>query len=162
MAGRPAQLTTPDGVIVATGSGPFGDLLAAWRATDADSVVAAFAAVPSTAAFRFALPAIGAILRIPGAARFATDRIARIAQRPRPRRQPFSWGHARVEWPSGRVRDGWLRTGEGHDFTAAVAAEVTRRLLDGEGQPGAHTPGALFGATLAEAAGGELLVGASR
>ena len=40
------------------------------------------------------------------------------------------------------------------DFTASVAAEVTCRLLHGEGRPGAFTPGALFGAELAEAPGG--------
>jgi len=70
-----------------------------------------------------------------------------------------SSGHARVWWPSGAVRDGWLRTGEGHEFAVAVAAEVTQRLLHGDGRPGAFTPGALYGSELAEAAGGTLLTG---
>ena len=69
-----------------------------------------------------------------------------------------SWGHARVEWSDGTVREGWLRVGDGTDFTAAVAAEVTQRLLRGEGRPGAHTPGSLFGPELAEAIGGEFVV----
>jgi hypothetical protein len=36
-----------------------------------------------------------------------------------------------------------------------VPAEVVRRLLDGQGKPGAYTPTALFGPTLAESCGGE-------
>ncbi len=63
-----------------------------------------------------------------------------------------------MQWSSGRVREGWLRTGDGMDFTAAVAAEVAIRLRSGKGRAGAHTPGALFGFELAEAAGGELQV----
>jgi hypothetical protein len=47
-------------------------------------------------------------------------------------------------------------------FTAAVAEEVAQRLLKGEGRPGSHTPGALFGSELAEAAGGEFLVDQGR
>ena len=63
-----------------------------------------------------------------------------------------------MEWSDGTVREGWLRVGDGTDFTAAVAAEVTQRLLRGEGRPGAHTPGSLFGPELAEAIGGEFVV----
>lgn len=57
-----------------------------------------------------------------------------------------------------RADDGWFRRGDGTDFTASVAADVTRRLLRGEGRPGAHTPGALFGPELAEAVGGEFIL----
>lgn len=39
-----------------------------------------------------------------------------------------------------------------------MPAEVARRLLVGEGRPGAWTPAALFGSSLAEACGGEYLV----
>jgi hypothetical protein len=35
--------------------------------------------------------------------------------------------------------------------------EVARRLLAGEGKPGAHTPAALFGPSLAQACGGAYL-----
>jgi hypothetical protein len=38
-----------------------------------------------------------------------------------------------------------------------MAAEIARRLLAGDGRPGAYTPAALFGATLAESCGGEYL-----
>jgi len=152
------QLTTPDGEVLGTGSGASGELMAAWRASDAGSVVAATTAAPSSALVRFVVPAVSAIVRLPGVGRFAAARIARIPLRAHDRPRPSSWGHARVEWSSGRVREGWLRVGDGHDFTAAVAAEVTRRLLKGEGRPGSHTPGALFGSELAEAVGGEFIV----
>ena len=38
-------------------------------------------------------------------------------------------------------------------FTTEVLVEVAARLAAGAGRPGAYTPGALFGAALAEAAG---------
>lgn len=41
---------------------------------------------------------------------------------------------------------------------AGMGAEVAQRLLRGEGRPGSHTPGALFGPELAEAVGGEFVI----
>ena len=75
-----------------------------------------------------------------------------------PQPREHSWGHARLEWPDGAVREGWLRVGEAQVFTGAVPAEVARRLLAGEGKPGAFTPAALFGPDLAESCGGEYLL----
>lgn len=72
-----------------------------------------------------------------------------------------SWGYALVEWPDGAVGEGWLRVGDGTEFTADVTADVTNRLLRGEGRPGSHTPGALFGPELAEAVGGEFILSTS-
>ena len=86
---------------------------------------------------------------------------AKLPGRPRPRPRVHSWGHAKVSFPDGSEREGWMRAEEALEFTAAAAAEVTRRFLAGEARPGAHTPCALFGPGLAEAAGGELLLGAS-
>ena len=40
-------------------------------------------------------------------------------------------------------------------MAGAVPAEAARRLLAGEGRPGAYTPAALFGPALAEACGGK-------
>jgi len=161
-AAHPLQLTTPDGEVLATGSGASGELLAAWRASHADSVVAASTAAPSSAILCSVLPAVEAIFHIPGIGRFAVSRIARIPLRAQDRPRPSSWGHARAEWSSGTVREGWLRAGDGMDFTAAVAAEVTHRLLKGDGRPGAYTPGALFGSELAEAVGGAFLIDQDR
>ena len=78
----------------------------------------------------------------------------------RPRRH--SWAHARAEWSSGTLREGWLRVGDGMDFTVGVIVEVTHRLHKGEGRPGAYTPGALFGPALAEAAGGTFMIDLGR
>lgn len=121
-------------------------------------MIAASTAAPSSAIVRFVLPAVSAIFRIPGVSRFAISRIARIPLRAQAMPRPASWAHARAEWTDGTVREGWLRVGDGTDFTAAVTAEVTHRLLKGEGHPGAYTPGALFGAELAEAVGGEFII----
>ncbi|GAB3430474.1 saccharopine dehydrogenase family protein [Actinophytocola sediminis] len=156
--GAAERLTTPDGDVVTTASVGGGELFAAWRASGAPSVIGASALVPANPAARAALPAIGGLLRLPGVAGFATRRLAGITTAtatPRPRRS--SWARARVEWPGGRVRTGWLRTGEGMTFTVGAVTEVARRLANGDGRPGAFTPGRLFGPEVALAAGAEFV-----
>ena len=68
-----------------------------------------------------------------------------------------SWAYARLEWLDGTHREAWLRTGEGYSFTARVAAHTAIRLSDGHVDPGAFTPGALFGADLARSAGAQII-----
>jgi len=157
-AADPLTLITPDGDVISTGSGANGELIAAWHASGADGVVAATTAAPSNALVRALLPAVTGLVRLPGMSALATRGLARVPLRAAERARPSSWGHARVQWPSGTVRDGWLRVGDAMEFTASVAAEVTCRLLHGEGRPGSYTPGALFGAELAEAAGGSFVL----
>lgn len=157
-AGEYQRLRTPDGEVLGTGSGANGELIAAWRASGADAVVAASPAAPANPVLRAVLPAFGPIVALPGVGRLAARLVARIPLKAAERPRPSSWGHARVQWSSGRIREGWLRTGDAMDFTAAVAAEVAIRLRAGQGRPGARTPGALFGFELAEAVGGELHV----
>lgn len=152
------RLTTPDGEVLGTGSGANGELIAAWRASGADSVIAASTAAPSSALLRSVVPAAEALFRVPGVDGLAVRAMARIPLRAQAMPRPSSWAHARAEWADGTTRAGWLRVGDGTDFTAAVTAEVTGRLLRGEGRPGSHTPGALFGPELAEAAGGEFVL----
>ncbi|GAA0424201.1 membrane protein [Acrocarpospora corrugata] len=157
--GSAERLTTPDGDVVTTASLGSGELFAAWQASGAPSVIGASALVPASPAVRAALPAIIRVLRLPGLAGFATRRLARITTttaKERPRRS--SWARARVEWPSGRVREGWLRTGEGMAFTVGAVTEVAQRLAKGEGHPGAFTPARLFGPEVALAAGAEFVV----
>jgi short subunit dehydrogenase-like uncharacterized protein len=152
------RLTTPDGDVVTTASLGGGELFTAWQASGAPSVIGASALAPGNPVARAAVSVTAGMLRLPGMAGFATRRIARIkttkAKEP-PRRS--SWGHARVEWPAGRVREGWLRTGEGMTFTVAAVAEVARRLAKGEGRPGTFTPARLFGPEVALAAGAEFV-----
>ena len=148
VAGAPLRLTTPDGDAVTTVSLPTGDLLAAWRASEADSVVSATAAIPSGVAIRLLFPVLSFVLRSSALRRWAIGRLARVPLPERERPRVSSWGHARADWPDGTAREVWLRIGDAQDFTEAAAAEVTRRLLD-DPQPGAYTPVALFGEALA-------------
>lgn len=157
LAAAPVRLTTPDGETVTTVSIPSGELLAAWRNSRADSVVGATSMVPASAVARLVLLAAPPMFRVPGVSGLAAGRLARVRVPARERPRPFSWAHARAEWPDGTVREGWFRAGEAMAFTAAVMAEVARRLAGGEGRPGAYTPGALFGPELAIAAGGEFV-----
>lgn len=155
-ASHPERLVTPDGDTLSTGSGANGELLAAWRASDADTVIAASTAAPTNALVRrLALPAVSTLARVPGVSRLLAHRIARIRLREAPMARASSWAHARVEWTSGTTAEGWLRVGDGSVFTADAMAQVALRLLNGEGRPGAHTPGALFGPDFVEALGGE-------
>jgi hypothetical protein len=102
---------------------------------------------------------LGTLLLAPAPARRVLKRLVSHVGVPHPASgRRVSWGHARLEWDDGTCRDGWLRVGEGYAFTARVAAHVARRLLDGEGRPGAFTPGALFRPELAEQAGGEFIL----
>jgi short subunit dehydrogenase-like uncharacterized protein len=80
-----------------------------------------------------------------------------IKAAPRPRRH--SWGHAVITWPDGTSREGWLRAGDGMDYSAAVTAETAMRLARGGARPGAYTPAAAFGPGLAVAAGGDFVLG---
>jgi short subunit dehydrogenase-like uncharacterized protein len=157
LAGDAADLELPDGVRVTTVSIPLGELIAAQRASGAPSVVAASSEAPSSPVARAVLPVATSLLAIGPLRTFAKRRLAAVQMKARPRPREHSWGHARIEWPGGEVREGWLRLGDAQVFTGAVPAEVARRLLAGEGRPGAYTPAALFGPELAEACGGTYL-----
>lgn len=148
VAGSRLRLTSPDGDAVATGLLPSGDLLAAWRASGAASVVSATAAIPSGPAVSALFAALSVAMRSAALRRRAVGRLARARLPEKERPRVSSWGHARADWDDGTSRDVWLRIGDAQDFTEAVAAEVARRLLDGP-RPGAFTPGALYGASLA-------------
>ena len=154
----PAQQITPDGEKIRTASGASAELLAAWRASDAEFVVAASSLAPTGIAARLVLPTVSALFGIPRFGDFATNAIARIPLKAQERLRPDSWAHARVQWSGGKTREGWLRAGEAMEFTASVAAEIVSRLARGEGKPGAYTPGALCGPELAEVAGGAFIL----
>jgi hypothetical protein len=157
LAGARQQLTTPVGDAVSTSALPTGDLLAAWRASNADSVIAASSAIPSGPAVRVVLPTLSVLLRWSALRRFAIGRVARMPIGGSERPREFSWGPARAEWSAGTSREVWLRLGDAQHFTEASTAEIVRRLLVMQAQPGAYTPGALFGASLATDVGGEFV-----
>jgi short subunit dehydrogenase-like uncharacterized protein len=157
VAGARQQLTTPAGDTVTTAALPLGDLLGAWLASNADSVIAATSAIPSGPVVRVVFPALSLLLRWSALRRFAISRVARIPIPERGLPREFSWGHARVEGNDGTIREGWLRLGDAQHFTEAATAEVARRLLEGRAEPGAYTPGALFGPSLASDVGAEFV-----
>jgi short subunit dehydrogenase-like uncharacterized protein len=158
IGGDAVELTLPDGSTVTAAGMPLGELMAAQRASGAPDVVSASSEAPSSPVARAVLPAVTALLAIGPVREFARRRLAAFTTQPRDKPREHSWGHAVVHWPDGATREGWLRVGEALSFTAAVPAEVVRRLLAGEGKPGAYTPAALFGPTLAEACGGDYLL----
>jgi short subunit dehydrogenase-like uncharacterized protein len=159
IGGDAIRLTLPDGSQVTTASIPLGELMAAQRASGAPSVVAASSEAPASPAVRAVLPLATALLAIGPVRAFAKRRLAAVKFKARERPREHSWGHARLQWADGSTAEGWLRVGEAQAFTGAVPAEVARRLLAGAGKPGAYTPAALFGPSLAEACGGEYLIG---
>ncbi|MBE8519964.1 hypothetical protein ILP97_21120 [Amycolatopsis sp. H6(2020)] len=158
LGANPRTITLPDGETVKSATVPSGELIAAQRASGAPDVTVTSALAPSAPLVRALLPLLGRVLSIPALRRFAVRRLAAIRAKAAPRPRTHSWGHAVVTWPDGTTREGWLRAGEGMDFTAAVVAETAARLARGEGKPGAHTPAAVFGAGLAEAAGGTFVL----
>jgi short subunit dehydrogenase-like uncharacterized protein len=154
------RVSLPDGRRVGTASAPTGELEAARRASGASFAVSATSMVPSAAVLRAMLPGVLALMKISPLRRFVTRSIAAIHVKPSIAKAPqVSWSNARVEWSSGATRQGWMRTGDAMVFTADVMARVAIRLMRGEGEPGAYTPGALFGAGLAVECGGEITVG---
>ncbi|SDF78303.1 Uncharacterized conserved protein [Lentzea fradiae] len=151
-------IVLPDGDRVTAAEGPSAELLAAHNASGAPEIVATNAMLPASPAARAALPVVKLLLSPQPVRRFAIKNMAAIKGKDAPRPRRHSWGHAIVTWPDGTTHEGWLKAGDGMDFTAAVSAEVAARLVRGEGKPGAYTPAAAFGPGLALAAGGEFLL----
>ncbi|WP_320783451.1 saccharopine dehydrogenase NADP-binding domain-containing protein [Streptomyces sp. CRN 30] len=165
--GRPAparifsdavRLTLPDGSQVTTASMPLGELLAAHRASGARHVLSASSEAPSSPVVRAMMPAVSTLMRWERLRSFTTRRLARVRVKAKERPRDHSWGHAVVTWADGEIREGWLRLGDAQEFTGAVSAETARRLLAGEGRPGAYTPAALFGPALAVSCGAAYLL----
>lgn len=155
----PRTIALPDGESVTAAGASSGELLAAQRASGTPDVTVYSGLAPVSPVVRALVPPLSRLVSIPAVRRFAVRRLAAVRTKAAPRPRAHSWGHAVVTWPDGTTREGWLRAGEGMDFTSAVVAETAVRLARGEGKPGAYTPAAVFGAGLAEAAGGTFLGG---
>jgi short subunit dehydrogenase-like uncharacterized protein len=136
---------------------PTGELEAARRASGADDVVAFSSEVPSGRTVRAVLPVLSALLAAQPIRVGAQRLVNRARLTPPAKSGDISWAYARLEWPDGTHREAWLRTGEGYSFTARVAAHTATRISDGQVDPGAFTPGALFGADLARSAGAQII-----
>lgn len=154
----PQRLVFPDGESAKSAGVSSGELLAAHAASGAPFVTATSALVPTAPLIRALLPMLGRLLSVPPLRRLAVDRLGRATVKAAPRPRKHSWGHAVVEWADGTRHEGWLRAGDGMDFTADVTATVTELLARGVGKPGAWTPAAALGADLASIAGGTFVL----
>ncbi|MEU9891581.1 hypothetical protein [Sphaerisporangium sp. NPDC051011] len=154
----PQQLAFPGGESAKSGGAASGDLVAAHAMSGAPFVTATSALVPTAPLVRALLPLLGRLLSIPAVGRFAVDRLGRVTAKAAPRPRKHSWGHAVIEWADGTRHEGWLRAGDGMDFTADVTATVTELLARGVGSPGVWTPAAAFGPDLATTAGGTFVL----
>ncbi|KNE79398.1 MULTISPECIES: hypothetical protein [Streptomyces] len=154
----PQQLNLPDGESAKSAGFASGELTAAHAASGAPFVTATSALVPAAPPARALLPPLGRLLSVPALRSFAAGRLARVRIKAAPRPRTHSWGHAVVEWEDGTRREGWLRAGDGMDYTAGVTAAVTELLARGVGRPGAWTPAAALGADLATTAGGTFVL----
>ncbi|MDE2466403.1 MAG: hypothetical protein KGO02_22230, partial [Alphaproteobacteria bacterium] len=152
-------LTLPDGSQVMTGAVPTGELEAVRRASGAAFVLTASSMVPASPFLRNILPPAALLFRLGPLRDLATWMLAGVVLKPVRPDAEYSFVQARIEWPSGLARQGWLRAGDAMAFTAAAAVEIVLRLSRDEVRPGAYTPGALFGPELAIEAGGEFLSG---
>jgi short subunit dehydrogenase-like uncharacterized protein len=155
LGAAPQRLTPPDGgTATSTSNLPTGELVAAYLASGAPPVTAGFGSAPTAPLVRAVLPLASTLLTVPPLRALAVRRLGGTHVGVRPRPTEHSWGRAVVHWPDDIEREGWLRTGDAMDFTAAVLAEVTLRRARGDGTPGAYTPAAAFGPDLATGAGG--------
>ncbi len=155
LGGDVHALVTPDGDRVSAALMPLGELAAAQRASGAPYVDSASSEVPTGRVLGAVLPLAAHLLSVAALRRLAARRLAAVQLGERPAPRAHSWGHALVTWEDGTTSEGWLRLGEAQAATDAITAEVTRRLVRGEGRPGAFTPAALFGYALAASVGGK-------
>ena len=152
------QIRLPDGRMIGTASAPTGELETARRASGAPFAIAASSLVPSSSIVRAVLPASLTVMKIRALRNFARRRIAAIEIKPAKVKVPqVSWAYARVEWPSGALSEGWLRTGDAMAFTAVVMARLATYLATSKVRSGAYTPGALLGPGFAIECGGEFV-----
>jgi NADPH:quinone reductase-like Zn-dependent oxidoreductase/short subunit dehydrogenase-like uncharacterized protein len=136
----PLDLVTPDGDSLTSVNFPSGDLFAAGRISGAAAVVAGSCEVPSGAVIRYGLPVVGLLAHSSRVRRLMQGQLAKAKLPERARPRPHSYGRVSVTFTDGARQEGWMAAGDAMDFTAAAAAEVVQRLLNGQGRPGAHTP----------------------
>lgn len=138
-----------------------GDLESAARASGASDVDAFTTEVPSNALVRAALPALARAARL-GPVRRALEYVVSLTDSAGPTAghaaDYVSLSYAELDWPDGTTRRGWLKMGDGYEFSGRVAAAVIRAQLAGAVPAGAHTPAAVLGPELAFRAGAELVI----
>jgi short subunit dehydrogenase-like uncharacterized protein len=146
--GRDRRVVTLAGERIDMVGLPWGDIATAWRSTGIADI-AVFMTLPSGAP---------SVLRLAARTRrvWQTAAVQRVLKRfvqrlpEGPDEAARSNGHAdfvgTVTDARGRSVRAHLRTPEGYALTAETAAEIARRVLAGDAQPGFRTPAMVFGA----------------
>ena len=124
---------------------PWGDVVTAAYSTRARDITV-YTAMGPLAGRLLGLASVAA--RRPAAAA-VLDRIASRARGPsaraRERTRVELWGRAQAS--GGAVVEGWLTVPNGYTLTARTAVDAAMRVLEGQVEPGAHTPSQAFGAS---------------
>ena len=95
-----ARLKTPDGEAIGTASGASAELLAAWRASNAEFVVAASSIAPTGIGARLVLPVVSTLFRVPG--------FRRVRHRPNRAHSDESPSAASPRFVGARARNGQM------------------------------------------------------
>lgn len=154
------RIPTPTGDTLGGIGVAVGDLESAARASGAADVDAFTTEIPANAVVRAALPAMAKAARF-DMIRRALEYGVSLTDSPGPvagRSADYvSLSYAELDWPDGTSRAGWLKMGDGYDFSGVVAASVARAQLTAAIPHGAHTPAAVLGPRLAFDAGAALV-----
>jgi hypothetical protein len=137
-----------------------GDLESARRASGAGDVDAFTAEIPANGLVRAVLPALTRATRY-GAIRRAIEYGVGLTDSPGPAGRGddyVSLSYAQLDWADGESRAGWLKMGDGYEFSGKVGAAVVLAQLAGGVPSGAHTPTSVLGPQLAFAAGATLII----
>jgi short subunit dehydrogenase-like uncharacterized protein len=137
-----------------------GDLESARRASGAGDVDAFTAEIPANGLVRAVLPALTRASRY-GAIRRAIEYGVGLTDSPGPAGRGddyVSLSYAQLDWADGESRAGWLKMGDGYEFSGKVGAAVVLAQLAGGVPSGAHTPTSVLGPQLAFAAGATFVI----
>lgn len=125
----------------------WGDLTSARYTTGIENIETYFELTPAVAAVLQSSRYGAWFFRLPGVREALARQAKAWTTEPTPE-QRASRGAVivvEVEERQGRTRVSRLQTPEAYTLTTAVAAEVTRRVLNGDVEPGFQTPARLFG-----------------
>lgn len=128
---------------------PWGDLASAYRSTSIENITVLTQVPPSVARGAKLLPYLRPVLTAGPVQRFLKRQAERRATGPseedRLEKKMHIWG--RVRGPGGAVT-ATIDVPDGYELTVLSSLECAARILRGDAQPGAWTPGQAFGASL--------------
>ncbi len=136
---------------------PWGDLSTAYATTGIPNIETYMAMTPGMIRGLRLGNALGWLLGSKPVRRFLQNRIEKRLTGPdagvRNRSRSLVWG--RAENKAGQSVEAWLVCPEGYTLTATMALIITRKVLNGNWQPGYQTPAGLYGEGLVLEGGGE-------